>query len=404
MKNYYKKSLLILAAIFLTSIGFAQDYSNGIFILNEGMIGNETASVSFLNGNGDLENNIFSTQNSGMPLGDTGQSIGFTDEFAYIVLNYSNEIKVVNRTTFEFVTSITEQIENPRHIAFYEGNGYVTNWGDSSNPSDDYIAIIDLATNTITGTISVPEGPEVIIEKDGELFVAHIGGYGYGNTVSVIDATTHIINTVAGNETGGGLYKIDLLNLHVVETIPFAATEHPEFLTMDATNLYYVLNANIYKMAKTDTSLPTTSFINTDSNNVQIPYAFSKIDDKLYLGDAVDYVSSGKVFVYGESGVFETVYTVGQLPNGFYKTEAQTANTPHFATVNISMFPNPAYESFSLNISEIAEIVIYDLAGRIVKTATHNNNAISVTDLKAGIYLVHIEVEGKTITQKLIVQ
>lgn len=430
MKNYYKTSLLFVSAILFTVLGFAQDYSDGVFILNEGMIGNNSASVSYLNESGILENHIFSNQNNGMALGDTGQDVGFTEDFAYVVLNYSNEVKVVNRTTFEFVTSITDQMVNPRNIAFYEGKGYVTNWGDPGDVNDDYIAIIDLASNTVTGTIPVAEGPEQIIQKDGFLYVAHEGGYGYGNTISVINLTTNAIEIInvsdvpssmklddnnlyvlcsgkpdwTGDETIAKLYKIDLSNFQNTEEFIFEATEHPGYLGLDETDLYYLLDKNIYKMALTDVSLPTVAFIETATNGAEIPYGFDKIDDKLYLSDAVDYVSPGKVFVYGEDGNFISEYTVGSLPNGFYKWEDQTASTEDFANATVSLYPNPASDSFRLNTSENAEIAIYDLSGRIIKTISYNNQAISIEGLKAGVYLVQIEMEGKTTTQKLIVK
>lgn len=430
MKNYYTKSVAALAAVLFTTLGFSQNYTNGVFILSEGLIGTETAEVSFLDANGTLENNIFSTQNGGMALGDTGQGMGLTDEFAYVVLNNSNEVKVVDRTTFEFVTTITDQIEYPRHIAFYEGKGYVTNWGDPGDTTDDYIAIIDLATNTVTGTIPVAEGPEVILEKNGKLYVAHQGGYGYGNTVSVIDAATQDLISLdvadvpsalkidednlyvlcsgkpdwTGDETNGGLYIFDLNDFQNVEIYPFEATKHPEFLGLDTTDLYYMINNVIYKMALDATALPTAPFINAGSNNVQIPYGFNKIDDKLYLADAVDYVSAGKVFVYREDGTFETEFTVGPLPNSFFAYEEPIASIPDFATTVISVYPNPTSSNFNLNISETAEINIYDLTGRLVQTSVYNNSPVSVIGLNAGVYLVQIQVAGKTTTQKLIVE
>lgn len=430
MKNHYTKSVVVLAAFLFTIFGFSQNYTNGVFILNEGLIGTETAEVSFLDANGILENNIFSTQNAGVPLGDTGQGMGLTEDFAYIILNYSNEIKVVNRTNFELVTSITDQIEMPRHIAFHQGKGYVTNWGDPSDTTDDYIAVIDLVTNTVTGTIPVAEGPEIIIEKNGILYIAHLGGYGYGNTVSVIETITQNLTTLevadlpsalkidneklyvlcsgkpdwTGDETIGGLYIFDLIDFQNVEVYPFGVMEHPEFLGLDTTDLYYVLNSDIYKMELGGNTLPVSPFIETSSNNVQIPYGFNKIDDKLYLADAVDYVSEGKVYVYGEDGSFKTEFTVGPLPNSFYKFEEETASTPDFASAIISVYPNPTSENFYLNTSETAIIDIYDLTGRLVKTAKYNSTAVSVAGLKSGVYLLQIEVEGKTTIQKLIVE
>ncbi|WP_051285071.1 DUF5074 domain-containing protein [Aequorivita capsosiphonis] len=430
MKNYYKSSLSLFTAILFTAFGFAQDYLEGVFILNEGMIGTNTASVSFLNQSGTLENNIFSNQNNGMELGDTGQGMGLTQDFAYVVLNYSNEVKVINRNTFELVTSITDQLVNPRNIAFYGDKGYVTNWGDGGDVNDDYIAIIDLATSTITGTIPVAEGPERILQKDGVLYVAHQGGYGHGNTISVIDLATNSVEVITvadvpsslkiddnnlyvlcsgkpdwtGDETIAKLYKIDLTDFNNAEEFTFEAGQHPGFLGLDETNLYYLLGTSIYKMALDDTSLPTTTYIEAGANGAQLAYGFDKIDDKLYLADGVDYVSAGKVFVYSEDGNFISEHMVGHLPNGFYKWEDETANIEEVSHTSVLVYPNPTSGSFRLNTSENAEITIYDFLGRHIKTVTYNNQAISTAELNAGVYLFQIEMKGKTTTQKLVVK
>ena len=62
MKNYYNNLLTVAATLLFCICSYSQNYEDGIFILNEGMIGTETASVSFLNSNGALENNVFSNQ------------------------------------------------------------------------------------------------------------------------------------------------------------------------------------------------------------------------------------------------------------------------------------------------------------------------------------------------------
>ena len=428
MKNYYKKTFYILTAILLSTSSYAQDYSNGIFVLNEGLFGNNTASVSHIDTSGTLENDIFTTQNPSMTLGNTGQGMGFNDDYAYVVLNGSNEIKIINSTTFAFVTSITDQISNPRNITFYNGNGYVTNWGDGFDTTDDYVAVIDLTTNTVTSTISVAEGAEEIVQKDGKLFVAHQGGYGYGNSVSVIDIATSTVESITvgdvpstikvdddylyvlstgkqawtGDETQGSIHKIDLSDYNNHVTIDFQATEHPSYLAVDDTDLYYVLNGDIYKMALTDTTLPTVAF--NSSNNAQLPYGFDKIDDKLYLLDAVDYVSSGKVFVYDESGSLLIEYTVGPLPNGVYKNEG-TLSVNDFAFETTTLYPNPASGSFELNLTENANIKMYDVSGKLVKAVKYTNTQpISLDGIETGMYLVNVEVKGNSTTLKLIVK
>jgi hypothetical protein len=47
-------------------------------------------------------------------------------------------------------------------------------------------------------------------------------------------------------------------------------------------------------------------------------YSFAVNNNKIYVGDAVDYNSNGKVYVYSALGALEHEYTVGVIPAGFY--------------------------------------------------------------------------------------
>ncbi|WP_452229430.1 DUF5074 domain-containing protein [Lacinutrix sp. MEBiC02404] len=341
-KNY----LFVITTIFsfIAFSGFAQSFGNGVFILNEGNLGTDTASVSFLNNSGTLENNIFTSQNTGQNLGQVGQGMGFDGNNAYIVSNGSSEINVVNHYTFAHIATVTTGINNPRHIVFNKGFGYITNWGDPGVTTDDYVAVMDLSTNTIVSTISVAEGPERIVKKNNQLFVAHQGGYGFGSSVSVINLADNTVSQITvgdvpnsiladddylyvlcggkpawtGDETLAKLYRIDLTDFSVMTVSDFATGEHPNFLQVDNGKAYYVLNNNIYNF-DFSASLPTTEFINTSAQNVALSYGLSLIDDVFYLADAIDYVSNGKIRTYNLSGVYQNEYTVGIIPNGVYK-------------------------------------------------------------------------------------
>jgi len=430
MQNFYKKSITLFAALLLSLVVFSQDYSDGVFVLNEGLYGSDTASVSYLDINGTLQNGIFETQNSDNPLGNTAQGMGFDGDFAYIVLNGTQAVKVIDRTTFELAATITDQLENPRAIAFSNGKGYVTNWGDGTIATDDFVAVIDLANNTVLGKIPVIEGPEGIVEKDGLLYVAHQGGFGFGNSVSVIDTADDSVTSItvgdvpstikikdndlyvlcsgkpsySGSETTGKLVIIDLSNVQNITEFTFSENQHPSFMSIDDTNIYYTLSGNAFKMALNSTTLPTSAFIETTPQDLKTPYAFSKIENLFYFGDANEYTNDGKVFVYNEDGTFATGYTVGFLPNGFYKNEEDNLSVPQFTASTITMYPNPASGSFRLNTSEKAAITIFDISGRKVKTAIFSNDEISVMGLKSGVYVVQIAIEGKISTQKLIIK
>lgn len=181
--------------------------------------------------------------------------MGFNDDLAYVVLNYSNKIEVVNRYTFESVATINAGLDNPRYIAFENGKGYVTNWADPIDTTDDYVAVVDLSTNTVISTIAVAEGPENIIEENDMIYVAHEGGYGYGNTITVINPNTDAVSTTitvgdvpnamdeengklyvicggvpswGGTETSGELNIINLADNTVETTYTFSGMVHPQ--------------------------------------------------------------------------------------------------------------------------------------------------------------------------------
>jgi hypothetical protein len=159
------------------------DYDKGALILNQGGFFKGNASVSYLSDDFvTQQNNIFSLVNPTITLGDTAQDIGFNGDLAFIVLNVSNKIEVVNRYTMKHVATIKTGLNNPRYIAFSNGKGFVTNWGDGGNTADDYVAVVNLS-NYSTTKIPVAEGPERIIADNNKLYVAHAGGFGYGNTI-----------------------------------------------------------------------------------------------------------------------------------------------------------------------------------------------------------------------------
>jgi YVTN family beta-propeller protein len=327
-------------------------YDNGILILNEGgfMAGN--ASVSFLSDTLSLQNNIYAANNPGAVLGDTGQDIGLHENYAYIVLNFSNKIEVVNRYTFAHVATIESGLVNPRYIAFEGGKAYVTNWGDATVTTDDYVAVINLATNAVTTTIPVAEGPEAIVEEDGKLYVAHKGGYGYGNTVTVINgesntvATTITVGDVPGsmevednklyvlneglpsyvndvdpslNETAGSLSVINLNNNTVVSTVAFEGMAHPQNIDIEDDKIYCTVGSEIFSFTPgADLPAAPHAIFSTTPQGVYGVYAFAVEDGRIYVGDAGNYTSNGKVYIYSLTGTLQNEFTVGVIPSGFY--------------------------------------------------------------------------------------
>ncbi len=75
-------------------------------------------------------------------------------------------------------------------------------------------------------------------------------------------------------------------------------------------------------------------------------------------------------------------------------------NTNNFKTLTI--FPNPANKNIQINtVYSIKNINIYDFTGKLVKNTTNTN--IDITDLEKGIYIVKLETENNTFSQKLVI-
>lgn len=319
-------------------------YDNGFLVLNQGNFGSSNSNVSYISNDfATHQNGIFNIVNPTITMGDTGQDIGFNEDLAFIVLNVSNSIQVVNRYTFEHVATINTGLSNPRYIAFANGKGYVTNWGNATVATDDFVAVLDLTSYAVTATIPVVEGPERIIEANNILYVAHHGGYGYGNSVSVISTSSNTVTSTipvadvpnsldvedgflyvlcggkeawTNDETAGALYQINL-NGNQATTYNFPAGNHPANLVIEDNKIYYTVDSDIF-MKTINAELPTQPLFSTTAQGVYGVYSFAVENNKIYVGDAGDYSSNGKVYVYSMTGSMQSQFTVGVIPAGIY--------------------------------------------------------------------------------------
>ncbi|MDC8000465.1 YncE family protein [Aequorivita todarodis] len=317
-------------------------FEKGILITNEGPFNNGSGNITYISEDySTVVQNIFKNVN-GSNLGNIVQSMGFQDNIAYIVVSNSQKIEIANRYTFQRIDSVTTGLVNPRYFVSVGGNkGYVSNWGDPNDNTDDYLAVLDLRTNTVSATIPVAFGPERMVVANNKIYVAHQGAYGQNNLISVISGTTvestipvgDVPNSMVvsgntlyvlcggnpsytGSETAGSLVKIDLATGQVSQTFSFGTTQHPTSLTMDGAKLFYNLDGKVYKVDTASISLPGADIINGNF------YTLQAKDGKLYAADAKDYASRGSLIIYDLSTnqqiqEFET----GIVPGGIYFNE-----------------------------------------------------------------------------------
>jgi YVTN family beta-propeller protein len=332
MKRIPSLLIVLITLLFLTSCSDDDDpivvplgdFENGYFISNEGPFNNGTGSITFVGDDGTIVQNAYKSVNN-EDLGNIVQSIALANQNAYIIVNNSNKIVVANRYTLEKITEIKgEDIKNPRYFVAEGTTGYLSNWGDPFDTSDDFIAVIDLNSNTVTETIAVGEGPEEMLLENSKLYVNLQGGYGQNNQVIVINTNSNLVeNTIevgdvpnsiqsdgtgtiwvlcggkpnwTGDETSGQLYKI-ASSSNETSSISFGGTEHPDLLVLEDGNLFYNLNGKVFKMDSKTTSLPEQAITGWDG----FYYVMKGHNGKIYATDAGDFASEGTLKVFDSS-------------------------------------------------------------------------------------------------------
>lgn len=122
------------------------------------------------------------------------------------------------------------------------------------------------------------------------------------------------------------------------------------------------------------------------------------------------------------SGSFEIVYNNAQqgietgnygssatisfcIPNGNLPPLVSTRNQIE-SNIALQIMPNPTTGLVYFETEKTPnQILVLDVLGRTVKQInTINNNQIDLTDLSKGLYLVRFEIEGQTVTKKVIVE
>ena len=330
---------LFLVSIVLTSCSsddkivevIRDKYDNGVIVSAEGVFNNKDGSISYINKELTESQNFIYAGKNGALLGGLIQSITFSDTEAYVILNDVNTIVVVDRYTFEKKAQITTKLKNPRYMTISNGKGYVTNWGDGANENDDYLAIIDIKTNTIEeNTISLANGVEQIISRNNKLYVSHKGAWSSNNIISVVD----------------------LNNNNTISTI--TVDDNPDEMAFDNAGNLVVLSEGkpVYNSSweVIDRTTSSISFINLSNNEVLKSIDFPAKENASFMA-----YESGKIYYY--KGKDNKVYSINE--------EATTIATEGIEVGGIygmNVKDNNLYTvSYEFPNSELSNLTVYDL-------------------------------------------
>ena len=220
--------------------------TSGLFIVNAGNFMYDNASLSFYDKDSmKVLNQVFYRTNN-VPLGDVGQSMIIRGDKAYVVVNNSGKIYVIDVHSFEYLGKIAG-LGSPRYIHFVnDSKAYVTDLYakainivdpisyevtgsiDVSNPASDYyqhpteqmvqygryvftncwsfdnqVLMIDTQTDELIDSIEVALQPaSMVLDKNNKLWVLSDGSFPestFGHeqaALTKIDAETRLIEKV----------------------------------------------------------------------------------------------------------------------------------------------------------------------------------------------------------------
>jgi DNA-binding beta-propeller fold protein YncE len=312
-----------------------------VFILNQGNFTAGNASLSyFQNKDEKLYNDLFFDVN-GVPLGDVAQSITIDGSIAYIVVNNSGLIYVINSKTVEYQATISG-LTSPRYMTIINpGKAYVSDLYSTG------ISIVDLSALQLVGSVEVGRSTEEMALIGTEIFAANWSGYGQTlrndkilvvNTIQdqlvdsisvglepnsmVVDKDGYLWILCSGgylNEEIPTLWKIDAAARSVIKTYTFSdINTSPENLEINGSgDSLFFLNRGVFHMSVSDAELPGQPFIEEGDDKYFLYLGVDPINGNIYVSDPLDYTQDGIIYRFGPSGNFVNQLNVGIIPGPF---------------------------------------------------------------------------------------
>ena len=335
----------------------------GFFLLNEGNMGSNKCTLDYYDyASGIYSKNIFAERNLEIvqELGDVGNDMAIYGCKLWVVVNCSNLVEVIDVRTGWHIDQIS--IPNCRSITFKDQYAYVSSYAGpveiDPNARLGYVAKIDTSSLEIIDTCTVGYQPEEMVVVGDYLYVANSGGYrvpNYDNTVSVVDL--HIFRETMKIEVAPNLHRmeadaygniwvssrgdyydipsmtfvINSENNSVIDVLDLLACTD---MTLCGDSLYVYSNTWNYFSQTSDVNyaivdvkthqVVTRKFI-TDGTEQQFqnPYgiAVNPNTREIFVTDARDYVTPGKVYCFSPEGRLKWSANTGDIPSRIVFTQ-----------------------------------------------------------------------------------
>lgn len=308
--------------------------SGGVFIVNEGNYMNGNAELGFIN-NGLKQrfDNVFVSANN-RTLGDVFQSMNIINDKAYLVINSSGKIEIINPKTFKSIGSISG-LRSPRYLTKTSNSkAYV------SDLYDNNIFVIDLQSNQIIKKIPVKGWVEEMLSLNGYTYVTNVRS----SKVMVIDEfTDEIIDSIitpfapknilkdANNriwilcgdvnaiDNKHIIIQLDALNKNIAKKLIINTpnTAANRLRINKEGNLLFWIDEGVFKMDINDTLLPASPIIKKE-NRLFYGLGIDPKYNEIFVSDAKDFNANSDVYRYSFNGLLLGKFTSGKITGDFY--------------------------------------------------------------------------------------
>ncbi len=317
---------------------------NVLFITNEGNFQYGNASLSYYDmETRKVENDVFFRAN-GRKLGDVAQSMSIYDGNAYIVINNSGVVFVVDPRTLEVLRGISN-LTSPRYVHFVSNTkAYITDLyapiitifnpetlqktgtidtkGHKSTEQmvqygkyvftncwsyDNKILVIDTETDQVVDEITVGVQPtSLVIDKHNQIWTITDGGYE---------------GSPYGYE-GPALYKIDAATRIAIKFYTFEKGKRASEVVLNGKrDTLYFISEDIWSMDVTASRVPVRPFLKSPGkNNIFYGLTVDPYTSEVYVANAIDYQQQGIIYRFipqnGQAVPVDT-FKVGIIPGAF---------------------------------------------------------------------------------------
>lgn len=302
-----------------------------VLILNEGNFQRGNASLSAYNAqNGEVQHNIFSRFNKGVPLGDVAQDLLHHQGRYYLSLNGSGSVRVIDSLSWQSVAEIPIN-GTPTYMAVAEEKLYL------SDLFKKRIWQINLNQLNVTGSISTPAPASHLRTWKGKIVAVA------GKKLLVIDAQTGTLESTKKLPGSGGRMVIDhhdklwlitsgnrsertvsSLSAPSDSIISFPLgqvfhSESPKYLSIDGKGkkLFMIYENHVYQK---DLNSNNPNLQKLFSYSLQTLYGFNiaPLTGDFYISDALDFDQASDIYRFDSTGTLIRNFKAGRITNGFY--------------------------------------------------------------------------------------